>query len=162
MNIYERIKRFKWNGNEPIADVWDDRPLCFEPRWSNTRRYKMALVYNKELTITAIVVDTEEDEIKLEQDENFIKWISSWIEVKFEITAPLSDEEANKTEFSALDGIKQILIAWYFDGAKIQYSGKIHPTEDDWIDYTKSDFPNKNTLIQYTWRLKPEEPPIIR
>lgn len=78
----------------------------------------------------------------------------------------LSDEEANrlnnsiKSKFSAPDEAKQILTAWYFDGAKIQYAGKTNPTEDDWNDYTKSEFPTKNTFIQYKWRLKPEETPV--
>ena len=80
----------------------------------------------------------------------------------------LSDEEASRIsnskikpeshEFirSAPDDAKQILAAWYFDGAKIQYSGKINPTEDDWNDYTKSEFPVKNTFVQYKWRMKPD------
>lgn len=72
----------------------------------------------------------------------------------------LSDEEASRISNSKIkpapDEAKQILTAWYFDGAKIQYSGKINPTEDDWNDYTKSEFPNKNTFVQYKWRLKPD------
>ena len=80
----------------------------------------------------------------------------------------LSDEEAfrldnaTKSKFSAPDDVKQILTSWYFDGTKIQYSGKTNPTEDDWIDYTKSEYPNKNTFVQYKWRLKPEKPSVKR
>lgn len=78
----------------------------------------------------------------------------------------LSDEEANsknntKKEFKVPDERKDLLCAWYFDGKSIQYSDKIKPTEDDWIDYIKSDFPAKGSFIMYKWRLKPE-PPVKR
>lgn len=87
MNIYERIKRFLNNSDKPIIDDWNaiepkEGSWPFVSRWSNTRRYKIAMVYTKWRTIVSIVVDSEEDEIELEQNENFIKWISSWIEVK--------------------------------------------------------------------------------
>lgn len=82
----------------------------------------------------------------------------------------LSDEEASRINNSkiksepqgfirsALDENKQILTSWYFNGDKIQYSGKMNPAEDDWIDYTKSEFPVYTTFVQYKWRLKPEKP----
>lgn len=77
----------------------------------------------------------------------------------------LSDEEANSKntfikEFKVPDELKDLLCAWYFDGKSIQYSGKIKPNEDDWIDYIKSDFPAKDTFIMYKWRLKPE--PLVK
>lgn len=80
MNIYERIKKFLYNGNEPITDVWDT--VDEQEPVDNYRWYKMALVYTNVRTIVTIVVDSDEDAVKLEQDENFIKWITGWIEVK--------------------------------------------------------------------------------
>lgn len=81
MNIYERIKKFlNYNGNEPIADIWDTVD-AFEPI-DNYRWYKIALVWTKVRNIVAIVVDSDEDAVKLEQSEDFIKWICSWVEVK--------------------------------------------------------------------------------
>ena len=83
----------------------------------------------------------------------------------------LSDEEAirvdnsikyPKLKSSTSDEAKQILTSWYFNGDKIQYSGKMNPAEDDWIDYTKSEFPVYTTFVQYKWRLKPEKPSVKR
>lgn len=73
----------------------------------------------------------------------------------------LSDEEANRrympeVKLRVPDDNKELLWSFYFDNKPIQYSGKINPSEDDWLDYTKSDFPPKSTFINYKWRLKPE------
>ena len=83
----------------------------------------------------------------------------------------LSDEEAirvdnsikyPKLKSSTSDEAKQILTSWYFNGDKIQYSGKMNPAEDDWIDYTKSEFPVYTTFVQYKWKKKKKKPSVKR
>lgn len=78
MTICERIKKFlKYNSNELITDDLNTLWAPIDKRW-----YKIALVYTKVRTIIAIVVESDEDAAEIEQTEDFIKWITDWIEVK--------------------------------------------------------------------------------